>query len=244
MSKTFTTEQLVSRWEDHQEIVNLMGRRSFWNLWKMEDTVYDVLWCKKAPDPCMIFNDGAYKGYAAIEGYFQALHDLNVIRAKAVQAENPQKLGKKTEEALYGVGSCNIDNLTTPVVEVAADGRTAKGVWYALMEETDYQASGCTSYHCWGWVAADFIKEDGQWKLWHLIVTEDFKCLPGQNWSKEGNPEKPADPAYAKVAAFDFPAPNVPGVFYAHISKTRAPQTLIQLPVPYDTFSNTFSYGL
>ena len=92
----YTTEQLVARWEDHQEIVNLMGRRSFYNLWKMEDTVYQELWCKKASDPVMIFNDGAYLGYEAIEIYFQALHNLNVLRSKLVQAQDPGKLGKKT----------------------------------------------------------------------------------------------------------------------------------------------------
>lgn len=240
----YTTEQLVSRWEDHQEIVNLMGRRSFYDLWKMEDTVLETLWCKKAPDPVMIFNDGAYLGYEAINGYFKALHKLNVIRANLVKAQNPDKLGKKSDEELYGVGSCNIDNLTTPIVEIAADGRTAKGVWYSLMEETDYQNTGCTSYHCWGWIAADFIKEDAAWKLWHLIITEDFRCLPGQNWSHEGNPAKPVDPAFAAIGNFAFPKPNVEKTFYRHVSRVRPTQTLIRPPEPYDTFSNTFSYGL
>lgn len=240
----FTTEQLVSRWEDHMEIVNLMGRRSFYDLWKMEDTVWTDLWCKKAPDPVMVFNDGAYQGYEAIAGYFRSLHALNELRAQLVKAQNPEQLGKKSDEALYGVGSCNIDNMTTPVVEIAEDGRTAKGIWYSLMEETDYQSTGCTSYHKWGWVAADFIKEDGAWKLWHLIVTEDFRCLPGQNWSKENPVPKPEDPAFAALAAFPFPEPNVKKTFYQHVSKVRPVQALIQPPVPYDTFSNTFSYGL
>lgn len=241
--RIYSTEQLVERWEQYQSIVNLMGRRSFRNLWKMEDAVFEEYWCKEAPDPSLGFNDGYYKGYESVTGYFKALHELNEIRAKAVQSANNDKLGKKSLDDLYGVGSCNPDNLTTPLVEIAEDNKTAKGLWYSLMTETDYTEAGCTTYHKWGWVAVDFVNEHGQWKIWHLIQTEDFKAIAGQNWAK-GSTSKPADPQYAAIGAYKFPKPNVPMNVYEHFSSKRALKAFPEAPVAYNTFAETFSYGI
>ncbi|NTV91053.1 MAG: hypothetical protein HGA22_11955, partial [Clostridiales bacterium] len=69
-NQAFTTEQLTDRWEHYQEIVNIIGKRSFYTLWRMDDTVFNELWCKKAPEPSLGFNDGYYKGYEAIAGYY------------------------------------------------------------------------------------------------------------------------------------------------------------------------------
>lgn len=241
--KAYSAEQLVERWEHYQEIVNLMGRRSFYNLWKMEDKVWEDLWCKKAPDPCFGCNDGYYKGYDAISAYFEALHKLNEVRAEVGKEAFPKELGNKSLEELYGVGSCNTDNLTTPLVEIAEDNMTAKGIWYSLMNETDYTEAGPTTYHKWGWVAADFVYEDGKWKIWHLLVTEDFKALAGKSWAVPQE-AKPIDPKFAKIGEYKLPELNVPMKVYEHFSPFKEIKPFAPLPVEYDTFTNTFSYGI
>lgn len=241
--KQYTAEQLVERWEHYQEIVNLMGRRSFLNLWKMEDTVWDELWCKMAPDPCMGCNNGYYKGYDAIGDYFISLHKLNKIRAEVCKEVFPQELEGKSDDELYGVGSCNTDNLTTPLVEIAEDNQTAKGIWYSLMNETDYTDAGPTTYHKWGWVAVDFVYEDGKWKIWHLLQTEDFKVLAGKSWAAPLQ-DKPADTKFAKIGEYKLPEPNVPGEVFKHYSPTKEVKPFAPAPVAYDTFTNTFSYGV
>jgi hypothetical protein len=51
----------------------------------------------------------------------------------------------------------------TPIIEVAKDGKTARGLWLMF------------AYYnvCWaaGQFAMDFIKEDGEWKVWHYNTT-------------------------------------------------------------------------
>jgi hypothetical protein len=66
----------------------------------------------------------------------------------------------------------------TPVIEVAGDGKTAKGLWYSVGQSVrgTTTADGKTSVSTgWMWekYGCDFIKEDGKWKIWHLINLMD-----------------------------------------------------------------------
>jgi hypothetical protein len=66
----------------------------------------------------------------------------------------------------------------TPVIEVAGDGKTAKGLWYSIGQSVrgTVDSSGKTSVGTgWMWekYGVDFIKEDGKWKIWHLINLMD-----------------------------------------------------------------------
>ena len=66
----------------------------------------------------------------------------------------------------------------TPVIEVAGDGKTAKGIWYSIgigvrpNVNSDGTYTKSTSW-MWEKYAVDFIKEDGKWKIWHLINMMD-----------------------------------------------------------------------
>ncbi|MBN1625502.1 MAG: nuclear transport factor 2 family protein [Deltaproteobacteria bacterium] len=66
----------------------------------------------------------------------------------------------------------------TPVIEVAGDGKTAKMLCYSigLSVQGSVDESGNTSTRSmWMWekYAVDFIKEDGEWKIWHLVNIHD-----------------------------------------------------------------------
>jgi len=66
----------------------------------------------------------------------------------------------------------------TPVIEIAGDGKTAKGLWYSIgmaargsVDKTG-KTSISTSY-MWEKYACDFIKENGKWKMWHFVNIMD-----------------------------------------------------------------------
>lgn len=66
----------------------------------------------------------------------------------------------------------------TPVIEVAGDGKTAKGIWYSigLAVRGSVDDNGNTSISTgWMWekYAVDFAYEDGEWKIWHLVNLMD-----------------------------------------------------------------------
>ena len=59
--------------------------------------------------------------------------------------------------------------LTTPMIEVAGDGLTARGLWWCpgIGAEVDNRPEPQAVWN-WGMVGADFIFENEQWKVWHL----------------------------------------------------------------------------
>lgn len=59
-----------------------------------------------------------------------------------------------------------------PVIEVAKDRKTAKGTWLSpgiiLMGPVEEQN------WAWGKYTNDYIREDGEWKIWHLLWVNTF----------------------------------------------------------------------
>lgn len=240
--RDFTTEELTYRWECSREIENLMGRRTFLGALRQSGKMYDEHWCKKAPDPSLGFNDGYYQGYEAVEGYYRAVEDLTKLKTELVKKANPQ-LADKSDEEIYGIGSLVVNNLTTPIIEIASDFKTAKGLWYYMQGETDYFSSGAGTFHRWGWLGADFVNEDGEWKIWHMIIAEDLLHRAGTSWA-EPQPVKPVLPEYAAIDDFKLPEPNVPKVVYERWYNKRRINPFPEVPQPYDAFAETFSYGI
>ncbi len=69
-------------------------------------------------------------------------------------------------------GVLHMHAMLSPVIEVAGDGKTAKGVWDSFGPNiVDPNKEGG-----WLWVkyGVDFVKENGAWKIWHLQVYPVF----------------------------------------------------------------------
>ena len=60
------------------------------------------------------------------------------------------------------VASIHLQALTTPVIEIAGDGETARAVWISPGLEGTEPA--------WMKFGCDFKKQEGEWKIWHLHV--------------------------------------------------------------------------
>ncbi len=233
------TEELLERWEAIHEIENLMGRRSFKVMTIQDQDVFETMWSKN--DPCLGFNHGYYKGYEAVAGYFRGLRELQLLRAKAAMELHPEELAGKTAEELFGVGAFHANNLTTPVIELAGDMKTAKGIWYVLDGDVDYKQEGHAAYNCLGRIGVDFICEDGEWKIWHLVYAEDIRVPMGESWTA---PAQSAEPTIAALANFTMPEPNVPMCVHEHWHEKRQMKPFPEIPVPYESFEQTFSYGI
>jgi hypothetical protein len=129
--------------------------------------------------------------------------------------------------------------LTTPVIEVAGDGKTAKGMWTSPGAEA--LALGGELVAQWNWVryGIDFIKEGGRWKFWHFHIYRTFATPFHKSWVEtalEAAP-KPED------APDDFPRPDRPNTYHDPYSLTRDPRKAPMPPEPYSTFEGTFSYA-
>lgn len=69
-----------------------------------------------------------------------------------------------------------------PLIEVAGDGQTAKGVW----DSVGIDAGSGDSMPSWGWVryAVDFKLEHDQWKIWHMQVLTIWRAPYGDAWAQ------------------------------------------------------------
>ena len=234
-------ELLVERWEDQRTIKNLMGKYVNCLLLNRQGEIFSAFFSRR-PDVCLTFNDGSYVGQEAVKGYFDAVVERNMLSARLLQARLPEKLGSMSDEALYGIGPFQVKPLTAPVIEVAEDGETAKGLWFCLGCSAEVTSRGPEANWTWGYFAGDFVYEDDDWKIWHLQYLNDVDSLCGQSWGRDVTPY-PELPEFAPLADFAYPpytiAENVRALYAVDRPLTAAPR----IPEPYKTFADTFSYG-
>ena len=155
MKLHLTDLERANRVSDILEIKNLIGRRQFYQNYGMVEEEFRDLWSQEA-DAVYTQNDICIQGL-----------------------ENIQKAFAK-KRARVGQGHNEMRPLTTPLVRLAADARTAQGLWYFLGHSSDEGEKGK-----WvnGRICADFIKEDGAWKIWHLLVGTDLTITAGEKRS-------------------------------------------------------------
>lgn len=122
--------------------------------------------------------------------------------------------------------------LTTPLIEVAEDGLTAKAVWMSPGHET---VPGLLpgGHWAWGRYAIDFVKEDGAWKIWHLRYYPTIRVRCGQDWAD--GPEPPSDALVRHRAGQQPSRPLADDSIY----RPDAVRTLHPpLPEPYRSFQD------
>lgn len=238
----YATQQLLTRWEDRRTCQNIAGKVSQSYLIKEEYLIYDRFWSTRE-DVCLGVNQGWYYGKAAVQGYYKALEEQTRLWSRLMKDYFQKYLGDKTEEECFGVGQLGYKPLDTCVLEVAGDGQTAKGLWCIRGGYVRITGSGMVSNTEYGYLAIDFIKEDGQWKIWHMQNLDDIDHPSGTSWADPA-PEFEAVPEFAEAEAFQFPEPNVKTVLRETYHNLRPFTPSPEPPVPYDTFAHTFSYGM
>jgi len=147
------------------------------------------------------------KGVAAVKKYYGQANQDNKVK----ELENISKIYPeiKNEPANLGAGhEWAMHTLTTPIIEIAGDGKTAKAVWYSPGMGLSSRISGTNvtvgSTFFWEKYGADFVKEDGEWKIWHCQMFYDFTpSLPasmtanlgtGGGQAEQGGPSGGAPP--------------------------------------------------
>ena len=244
MSRRLSSEELLTKWEKRRAIQNLMVR--FFSedyLMRRENKMYDTYW-SKAADVCLGVNNGYYQGASAVKSYYKGLEERTKMESALIQKKYPQRLAGLSEEEVYGAGIMDMKSLVAPVIEIAGDDATAKGIWTIHGMNTKLTPSGQVSYWERAYVAVDFVWEDNQWKVWHLLYVQDLDTPSGSDWVGP-YPEYPEVPEYAEaVKSFQFPEPNVKMTVYETYSANRPFYAPPAYPEPYETFAETFSYGL
>ena len=168
----------AERLEAAQACRNLMGRYSYLHT-AFRNKEFMELWAKR-DDVSQTMPFGKFVGY---EGVYQSYVGFHGDR------NNPEDY-----EQLRGL--MMIHEMCTDVIEVAADGKTAKGIWISPGTETAPSPGKEKGAWCWGKYEVEFIKEDGVWKFWHMTLYPLFLTPYNRSWGEPalkmaGNGEMP-----------------------------------------------------
>jgi hypothetical protein len=74
--------------------------------------------------------------------------------------------------------------LGSPAIEVAGDGKTAKAVWVGIQSIGKTHDNEDKPHAMWIWwkIGADFVKEDGEWKIWHYVKNPVYATQYDKSW--------------------------------------------------------------
>lgn len=195
------------------EVANVFGRYQYAHAAIDDELHLRTLWAREQEEVTAEFgNSGVFVGIENISRYFEA-------RA----GRNPGKM------------ICHA--ITTPVIEVAGDGKTAKGLWIATGHVTT--ASGGPEW-VWQRYAIDFARESDGWKIWHFRSFELFRSPYYEDWVSFAKKRDEAETAASNMR-LDRPPFQRPGRGYWRYSPDAAAEP-IPVPEPYGSFEETFSY--
>jgi hypothetical protein len=217
----YTDLELIQRVWDVEEVKKIAAKRCYYiaNDWR-EKELEDLWVTGEEARKTASFgrNWGYYVGMDAIRDYYVTKHAAEVAAAP---------------------GSCLFHHpVSTGLVHEAYDGQTARGLWYCISQET-VPESDTEADARWYMekLAIDFLKEDGQWKIWHVVVATDLQSEAGANYM-----EQPVDlPDEENRAYVEFGTPNLP--MRVHQERYNWLDNYPAPPVPYQTLDEDNSYG-
>ena len=236
--------KMVQRTQDVQEIQNVMSRHCFLHSQGKNHQQVMEIWALSMPD--VSWNNHNQYIMVGPEDILRHYNDpsekdkRNMLgRMTKLFPDIPQELEN------YQAGSLNMHTNCTPFIIVAGDGKTAKGTWDSPGYWTGL--AGNKMQAAWEWVryAVDFIKIDGKWKIWHFNSFSQFITPYEESWVTNALTPKIAEGPQApeheveqkKISVLRHRSYN-PKELCGPLTPNYPPQ-----PVPYETFSETFSYG-
>jgi SnoaL-like domain len=153
---------------------------------------------------------------------------------------------------------------TTPVIEVAADGETAKGLWIMTGLEsgltdpevaaglpefffTPGDVDGKKVWAHWVWCkyGIDFLKQDGTWRIWHFRCLEIARAPYHENWISFAARDAESFDKDLMYFGEDgrprfMPPPDATASHLSHRYRPDESQMLDpRPPTPYSTFAET-----
>lgn len=226
----------LQRAQDYAEIQNVFALHEYYHNTPTEEV--EMIFAKKQKDVSFAQNWGVWVGLESVKNYYR--NDSKEEMQKRLDAIRKWHPDIPNDIKYARAGHMGFHMLTTPIIEVAEDRETAKGMWYTpgFMTVFDEKTGKWNAMWMYEKYAVDFIREDGKWKIWHFSVYMDFSCPYDKSWVEASEEQSRAgSPLPTPQVKPDLPPPG-----YTTYS-TRGLWQMPRPPEPYRTFSETFSYG-
>jgi len=154
--------------------------------------------------------------------------------------ENIKKPGMTFPET--NVGHCPLHFMANSVIEVAGDGKTAKGVWVAsgivaMKDRKTGKPNASWEFNRYG---IDFIKEDGKWWIYHWHVFDLFGGPFFGDFADQFKPREPMPDGGMRMPDNlkpDYPPTPLDGKY-----DPNGQFPYVAFPEPYETFDPKTMY--
>lgn len=218
----------LQRVEDYYTINNLMS--AFTHYYAAFDGAQIIPLFAELPDTKAEMTWGVYLGIDGVKRCFSFNNPLFTDR-----------LGKK--------GELSLRPLSTPVIIVAGDRKTACGAWICTGTDTlkkDAQGTDIQAYWTWNHYGVNFVRQGEEWKIWRLHEYNICKSPFERPWTQE----PPYDPyqlcGTTKADYFALRHPLLPdeppSSFYRYCIQDVFPSNRPVVPTPYETFDLSKAY--
>lgn len=128
----------------------------------------------------------------------------------------------------------------TPVVFIAADGKTAQGMFLMSGEETWEQQDGTVeALHIYGRVAVDFIREEDGWRIWHWVDIYQMTNPVGEDIAQSPVTRLPEE----QVLKPKFLAASPEISMETHFAEYHDTDGWPQYPSAHETYDRFHSYA-
>ncbi len=236
-------QRQVSACADRASIENLMGRYQYLHTAHHDETILAELWSDADDITLEEGANGVYcKDRNGIADYYR------------------KKFGSKKPPL---PGQMDLCMISTPVIEIAGDGKTAKGIWSGFGCESAVYPAGIASgipsidespadndgAHIQAdWVmkkyGADFIKSDNGWKILHLHIYDVLRCSFYEDWVRYSARRFADDEARDSLLRLGVERITAerPTTFHWQYAKDATPPLEPCPPAPYETLSSTQPY--
>jgi hypothetical protein len=215
IAKDLTLEQRLARTEAYIEIQNVMSSYAYFHTANRHQEAAE-LFALDTEDVWAEMTWGRYCGREGIMKLYPGYHGY-------VDGDC--------------VGKMHVHTLCQPMIEVAADCRTARGIWISPGHETGsfVKPGGLEAFWCWLKYDCDFIHENGRWRIWHMR-TPGMMMTPYETpWTKpvfeSGKDGPPMPEKY-------YPDEPPIGSNWEYAPDRVYPYNDPEQPVPYRTWSD------
>jgi SnoaL-like domain len=229
-------ELQVQRLAATQEIQNVMAVHELYHSANMHREEIESIWVRTTPGVALETVQGRFEGLDAVKGFYvEAYGQRGQYQLEQMRKQFPEIEDRPENE---WIGAQVMHALTTPLIYVAGDGQSAKAIWISPGSATIAAEGKLRSLWYFDRYGVDFVLEDGQWKIWHMLICMDFVTPFERDWV-----DQILNPGETFGDAGPLPAANAqPLSSYKPYSPFEVAQLGPQPPAPYQTFSDTFSY--
>lgn len=231
---TRTLEQRLERAEAYIAVNNLIGRYGFYMNGQQWARIPELFAQKTPGVTSEVTSNGVYKGIEQVRKLWGGfLAGPRMLAEGATEAEK-ERYRKERDR----IGRLTVHQFTTPVIEVAGDAKTARGVWMSPGQSSMRDEKGdLQAYWLFGKIEADFVKEDGEWKFWHHHAYITIRTKFEESWVKSAEAGKKWYPgAHDKMhSRDDFPA-DAPTTYHRMYDPETALDMVPAPPEQYETY--------